>query len=188
MKTLRNFKRYKPDENSAVFKKFGPYTKLFLQDENGNDWYDAQKLFSSGTLKIAYIEENGLIKMAAMDADMLVPIGLSVTEVDASILQTVDKDTLIEGKWMHRDGKIQPRIYSAEEHRKAAAMLKEEKQRQAENKIAPLARAVRLGMATEEEKTTLTQWETYSVLLNRVDISTAPDRDIDWPQQPDKAA
>ncbi|WP_050747483.1 tail fiber assembly protein [Sodalis glossinidius] len=106
---------------------------------------------------------------------MLVPIDLSVTEVNASILQTVDKDTLIEGEWMYRDGKIQPRIYSAEEYHEAAAMLKEEKQRQAENKIAPLARAVRLGISTDKEKAVLTEWETYSVLLNRVDISAAPD-------------
>lgn len=48
--------------------------------------------------------------------------------------------------------------------------------------IEPLERAVKLGMATEEERSALTAWETYSVLLNRVDITKAPD--IEWPQQP----
>ncbi|MGR0260989.1 hypothetical protein ACUWC4_34485, partial [Klebsiella pneumoniae] len=32
--------------NSAVFKKFGTYTNLFLKDESGNDWYEVQKLFA----------------------------------------------------------------------------------------------------------------------------------------------
>ncbi len=57
-----------------------------------------------------------------------------------------------------------------------------QRQQAAATAIAPLEIAVKLGMATEEEKTTLTAWETYSVLLNRVDITKAPD--IKWPQQP----
>lgn len=48
--------------------------------------------------------------------------------------------------------------------------------------IAPLSRAVRLKMATDEEAATLEEWERYSVLINRVDTSTVPD--IDWPEQP----
>lgn len=48
--------------------------------------------------------------------------------------------------------------------------------------IAPLERAVRLKMATEQETEQLTAWERYSVLLNRVDTATAPD--IAWPEQP----
>lgn len=49
-------------------------------------------------------------------------------------------------------------------------------------KIMPLERAVRLQVATEEEKSQLTEWELYSVLLNRIDINTAPD--ITWPEAP----
>ncbi|WP_442960059.1 tail fiber assembly protein [Providencia sp. PROV197] len=48
--------------------------------------------------------------------------------------------------------------------------------------IAPLQYAVDLNMATEEEKVSLTAWKKYSVLLNRVDTSTAPD--IEWPVKP----
>ncbi|MEI9881657.1 tail fiber assembly protein [Atlantibacter hermannii] len=51
--------------------------------------------------------------------------------------------------------------------------------------IAPLERAVRLGMATEEEMVLLTEWEKYSVLLNRVDVSKP--MDITWPEMPDVA-
>ncbi|MBG6242237.1 MAG: tail fiber assembly protein, partial [Candidatus Symbiopectobacterium sp. Dall1.0] len=48
--------------------------------------------------------------------------------------------------------------------------------------IAPLQDAADLDMATEAESALLVAWKTYRVLLNRVDISTAPD--IEWPEQP----
>ncbi|PHM22019.1 virus tail fiber assembly protein lambda gpK [Xenorhabdus ehlersii] len=54
---------------------------------------------------------------------------------------------------------------------------------QATNSIAPLQDAVDLGMATDAEKSALTEWRKYRVLLNRVDCSTAPD--IPWPEQPE---
>lgn len=50
------------------------------------------------------------------------------------------------------------------------------------NHIEPLQDAVDLDMATEAEKSALLAWKKYRVLLNRVDISTAPD--IDWPEPP----
>ncbi|WP_311202325.1 tail fiber assembly protein [Morganella morganii] len=48
--------------------------------------------------------------------------------------------------------------------------------------VDTLQDAVDLDMATTEEAALLTAWKKYRVLLNRVDISTAPD--IDWPQKP----
>lgn len=57
------------------------------------------------------------------------------------------------------------------------------RQQKAESAIAPLEAAIRLNMATAAEKAALTAWETYSVLLNRVDTTTVPD--VVWPQSPD---
>ncbi|CBJ82303.1 conserved hypothetical protein [Xenorhabdus bovienii str. Jollieti] len=48
--------------------------------------------------------------------------------------------------------------------------------------IPPLQDAVDLDMATDSEKSALTEWRKYRVLLNRVDCTTAPD--IQWPEQP----
>jgi hypothetical protein len=48
--------------------------------------------------------------------------------------------------------------------------------------MAPLQDAVDLGIATDEETALLTAWKKYRVLLNRVDISKAPD--IEWPEKP----
>ncbi|MEN3260064.1 tail fiber assembly protein [Sodalis endosymbiont of Spalangia cameroni] len=53
-------------------------------------------------------------------------------------------------------------------------------------KITSLERAIKLNMATQAEIDALKAWETYSVLLNRVDITQAPD--IDWPTPPDEEA
>ncbi|MCT8348323.1 tail fiber assembly protein [Photorhabdus temperata] len=50
-------------------------------------------------------------------------------------------------------------------------------------KIAPLQDAVDLGIATEGEKAALPAWRKHRVMLNRVDVSSAPD--INWPKEPE---
>ncbi|HCN1305768.1 TPA: tail fiber assembly protein, partial [Escherichia coli] len=55
-----------------------------------------------------------------------------------------------------------------------AALLSE-----AESVIQPLERAVRLNMATDEERARLESWERYSVLVSRVDPVNP-----EWPEMP----
>ncbi|WP_213993920.1 tail fiber assembly protein [Sodalis sp. dw_96] len=74
---------------------------------------------------------------------------------------------------------------------KAAVIASAEKEKthlteQADRHIATLARAVKLGIATPEEKTLLTQWETYSVLLRRVETANAAS--VIWPAVPGTVA
>lgn len=52
----------------------------------------------------------------------------------------------------------------------------------ATEKIAPLQDAVDLDDATDAEKARLIGWKKYRVLLNRVDVTKAPD--INWPDSP----
>nr|WP_143767629.1 tail fiber assembly protein [Xenorhabdus nematophila] len=54
--------------------------------------------------------------------------------------------------------------------------------RTATEKIDICQDAVDFDIATDAEKSALTDWRKYRVLLNRVDCSTAPD--IPWPEQP----
>ncbi|EFK3977986.1 tail fiber assembly protein, partial [Escherichia coli] len=49
----------------------------------------------------------------------------------------------------------------------------------AESVILPLERAVRLNMATDEERSRLEAWERYSVLVSRVDPANP-----EWPEMP----
>lgn len=65
------------------------------------------------------------------------------------------------------------------------ALAEAEKSRlgsKAEEMILPLQRAVKYGIASEEELQSLKKWEIYSVKLSRVDTSLAPE--IEWPEPP----
>ncbi|BET97274.1 tail fiber assembly protein [Xenorhabdus taiwanensis] len=70
-----------------------------------------------------------------------------------------------------------------EQLQQQAASQKRYLMSQATNSIAPLQYAVDLNMATDTEQSTLLAWKKYTVLLNRVDCSTAPN--IDWPKAPE---
>ncbi|MEQ9870692.1 tail fiber assembly protein, partial [Pectobacterium odoriferum] len=69
----------------------------------------------------------------------------------------------------------------------AAAALKVAQQELAARRAAATSRineltyAVNLDIATDEEKAAMTAWQTYAVLLSRIDVSTAK---IDWPEAP----
>ncbi|HEM8020234.1 tail fiber assembly protein [Enterobacter ludwigii] len=66
-----------------------------------------------------------------------------------------------------------------------AAIAEDEKSRlasKAEEMILPLQRAVKYGIASEEELQWLKEWEIFSVELSRVDTSLAPE--IEWPEPP----
>lgn len=52
----------------------------------------------------------------------------------------------------------------------------------AEKNITILERKVRLNMATDDDKNSLTAWEIYSINIADIDTSTAPD--ITWPVKP----
>ncbi|WP_338149528.1 tail fiber assembly protein, partial [Xenorhabdus bovienii] len=69
-----------------------------------------------------------------------------------------------------------------EQLRQKAEYEKQDRMRIARDKIAPLQDAVDLNIATDAEKSSLTEWRKYRVLLNRVDCTTAPD--VKWPEQP----
>ncbi|MBN3200811.1 tail fiber assembly protein [Pectobacterium brasiliense] len=70
----------------------------------------------------------------------------------------------------------------------AAAAVKTAKNELATRKAAAATRineltyAVNLDIATEAEKAALTTWQTYAVLLSRVDVNAA---DIKWPPAPE---
>lgn len=73
----------------------------------------------------------------------------------------------------------------AEQQASEVAVAESQKQSlltEAEQAIAMLERKIRLGMATDEDKAKLNEWEIYSVKMSNVDTSTAPD--IAWPVKP----
>ncbi|KUV08141.1 phage tail protein, partial [Escherichia coli] len=151
------------------------------------NWYEEVKNFQPDTIKIVY-DENNIIVAITKDASTLNPEGYSVVEIpDITANRRADDS----GKWMFKDGAVIKRVYTEEELRlqtenqkkillqqaelQKAALLSE-----AESVIQPLERAVRLNMATDEERTRLESWERYSVMVSRVDTAKP-----EWPQKPE---
>ncbi|EDH8151250.1 tail fiber assembly protein, partial [Salmonella enterica subsp. enterica serovar Bareilly] len=89
----------------------------------------------------------------------------------------------VDGKYIeHRKGGpvlVEHREYTHAELIAQAEAKKAELLAEAESVIAPLARAVKLKIATDEEIKRLEAWELYSVLVNRVDTASPV-----WPEQP----
>ena len=80
---------------------------------------------------------------------------------------------------MFKDGAVIKRIYTADEQQQQAESKKAVLLSEAESVIQPLERAVRLNMATDEERARLELWERYSVLVSRVDPANP-----EWPEIP----
>ena len=148
---------------------------IWLYSEDGKNWYEEVKNFQPDTIKIVY-DENNIIVAITRDASTLNPEGFSVVEVpDITSNRRADDS----GKWMFKDGAVIKRIYTADEQQKLAELHKAALLSEAESVILPLERAVRLNMATDEERSRLEAWERYSVLVSRVDPANP-----EWPEMP----
>ncbi|EDY5135587.1 tail fiber assembly protein [Salmonella enterica subsp. enterica serovar Thompson] len=148
---------------------------IWLYSEDGKNWYDEQKNFAADTLKIAY-DKNGVIVNISKDVSTINPSGLSVVELPNI---TANRRADIYGGWVFDGEKVIKRVYTTEELRRQAESEKAKLLEDAETVITPLARAVKRGIATDEEQKRLEVWELYSVLVNRVDTSKP-----DWPERP----
>ncbi len=148
---------------------------IWLWAEDGKNWYEEVSNFQEDTIKIVYDEHN-IIVAITKDAFTLNPEGFSVVEVpDITANRRADDS----GKWMFKGGAVIKRIYTADEQQQQAESQKAALLSEAESVIQPLERAVRLNMATDEERTRLAVWERYSVLVSRVDLANP-----EWPEMP----
>lgn len=149
---------------------------IWLYSEDGKNWYDEQKNFAADTLKIAY-DKNGVIVNISKDVSTINPSGLSVVELPNI---TANRRADIYGGWVFDGEKVIKRVYTSEELRQQAEVKKLKLLEEAETVITPLARAVKLGIATDEEQKRLDAWELYSVMVNRVDTANP-----EWPEKPE---
>ncbi|EAT7910276.1 tail fiber assembly protein [Salmonella enterica] len=162
----------KTPEQYQLTKKFGV---VWLFDEDGKNWYEEQKKFSVDSLKIAY-DKNNIIVDINKDVSAINPEGCSVIELPDI---TANRRADVSGRWMFNGEQVSKRVYSPGELRQQAESKKAKLLEDAETVITPLARAVKQGIATDEEQKRLDAWELYSVMVNRVDTS-----DPDWPEKP----
>ncbi|EBX0108394.1 tail fiber assembly protein, partial [Salmonella enterica subsp. enterica serovar Tennessee] len=127
------------------------------------------------SLKIAY-DKNNIIVDINKDVSAINPEGCSVVELPDI---TANRRADVSGRWMFNGEQVSKRVYSPEELRQQAEAKKVKLLEEAESVITPLARAVKRGIATDEERQRLEVWEEYSVMVNRVDTSNP-----DWPDKP----
>ncbi|UUF23017.1 hypothetical protein NQB69_15765 [Escherichia coli] len=81
MLNIKNFKPYTP-ENMLV-------NASYLMSEDGQDWYECQKLFSPDTVKVVYDNSNVIISFS-QDVSSLFPVNASVAEVAVSAVSCRD--------------------------------------------------------------------------------------------------
>jgi len=163
---MMDFRRFTPGapvlaNDQALQQRHGV---LFLFDENGNEWYQCQKLFSANTLKFAY-DTNGIIRSIAKDVSMLWPDGLSVAEVD---IDDHDVSIDISGSWLYLDGVVvkneSTHLYDSKEHFEEA---RDELLDITLRKITPLHVKLLLKKSlTKEESDVLLQLIDYMDKLN----------------------
>lgn len=172
MITLKNFVQYEPEYKDFMF------NAIFLQSEDGLDWYYHMSRFQTDTLKVCY-DKNNIIRSYSNQVDRLFPLGMSVSEVDQA---DVPEGLNIHGEWAWNGIKIIPRELTQDEEIQQAKTRKSELLAETSDIIAPLQDASDLGIVTDEEAASLLLWKRYRVMLNRLDLSTAPA--IDWPERP----
>lgn len=178
MKVMNDFKNFKfksvltPDEQMLKDK----FSAEFYEDENHQDWYKLQSLFSSATWKIIY-DSAGVINSVSNDVSMLRPLGMSVAEV-SSLPSGFD----INNGWMFNGSDVFP----VQETMESAASKKSSLLAVAAAEIAPLQDAADIDIATDEELMRLMAWKKYRVMLSRIDVSKAPE--IEWPEVPEDVA
>ncbi|PWI81994.1 hypothetical protein DEO48_00925 [Enterobacter sp. CGMCC 5087] len=145
---------------------------VFLQTEQGDDWYEIQSMFSPDTIKIVY-DENKVITSYSRDVSSLNPIDSFIAEVSED---DFPEDIDILGGWGF-DGEKVVKINPdpLEENNRIKNQLISE----ATAVIAPLQDAADLSIATTEETESLYEWKKYRVLLSRVDPKKP-----NWPPKP----
>lgn len=148
-------------------------TGLYFQDIHGRDWYETLRDWK-GAISL---DDDGIVVAYEADVSFMgMQEGRNVYEVDPA-----DVPANVLGNYKFSDGvfvDIRPGVTEIAEQKKNELMA------EADKIILPLQDAVDLDMATADENELLLAWKKYRVLLNRVDITKAPD--ISWPGKPVK--
>lgn len=180
MNNFKNFISYTPGEDKAELIEAGV---VFLQDENGNDWYECQKQFSENTVKVVY-DSNNIIVSISNDVSTLWPVGASVAETE-SLPDGVD----INGNWIFDGQKVVERTQSADELKALAESRRESLLNSARQQLViSQTKLLRGRVLSDAEQTALDAWLDYIDELNALDFTDIADKaDFDaivWPAIP----
>lgn len=149
---------------------------IFLRTEEGELWHEAQYQFMHDTLKICYNAER-VITMYSNDATLLNPINCAVAEVDNSDVPAgLDESH----EWAYIDGEVKSRIYTAEEYRQKAKLVRNELISTALADIRVIQLKLQSGRKLSADETVrLNATLDYIEKVEKTDISDAPT--VNWP-------
>ncbi len=113
LQVIENFKIVDTPKNRIITTLETNLGVVFLESEDGQDWYECQALFSDDTVKIMY-DAQGVIR-AVVDkpvpqrdntyaVSMLWPVDMSVSEM---VVEDYPIDCQADGTWRYTDGLIE---------------------------------------------------------------------------------
>lgn len=149
---------------------------IFLRTEKGELWHETQYQFMPDTLKICFNAER-VITMCSNDATFLNPINCAVAEIDnRNVPPGLDESQ----EWAYIDGEIKPRIYTAEEYRQKAEVVRSELISTALAEVSVIQLKLQSGRKLSADETVkLNATLDYIDEVENTVITGAPD--IQWP-------
>ncbi|MFW7225990.1 MULTISPECIES: tail fiber assembly protein [unclassified Serratia (in: enterobacteria)] len=173
MKLLGKFTAYMPTEGEILDHLLGIEGINYLKNESGTDWYSIS-WDNERTGKNVYVlaDDNGDVVCASDQGALLFPQGFTVYELSR---EDAPADLIGKSYWKVINGELVP-----PDSKQLNTMEQKRLLNSAYATMKPLELAVKLDMATDEEKATLEAWERYSVLLSRVDVDNP-----EWPDKPE---
>ncbi|WP_158781023.1 tail fiber assembly protein [Pantoea sp. BAV 3049] len=179
MKIYKNFTRYTPEN--------GVDGAMYLQDEDGNDWYKLQSEFSADAMKIAY-DSTGLLVDAKYDVSGIVPLNLSVAETDKSDLpEGFPGDST--SRWQFDGKTISEKPLTAEEYQARAEEQRQTLVTEANSTTADWRTELQLDVISDDDKASLVKWMAYIKALKALDLTGVTNeagyKSIAWPDKPE---
>ncbi|HFO3431959.1 TPA: tail fiber assembly protein [Escherichia coli] len=179
MVNIKNFTPYIPENPPVAW-------ASYLISEDGQDWYECQKQFAEDTYKVAY-DSYGIVRSISGDVSALFPLNMSVAEVE-SLPDGAD----IDGNWVFDGENVVARTLTAEEWQANAESQRSALISDAKATISLWQSELLLGIISDDDKESLTEWLSYIKALQGLDLSGVTDEEgynaTVWPDEPGATA
>lgn len=190
MLNIKNFKLIEPTKELLEKYSYPDIpAPLFLQSEDGRDWYECQQLFSDNTVKIMYAANNAVQAVVAKPvpargniyaASMLFPLNMSVAEIEGTLPDGFEIDTkswVFDGETVYQDADLLA-AYNLPRNKRALWA----RQSKAAGFAFTIQSSAALGNPRDGDSDKLLALQRYADVLRDVDLTVA---EPVWPSAPE---